>query len=133
MRMRKKPNLIPRMERCARVLIPTDTAPERRGHWRELMPQASALHLELGCGKGRFTAETAAAQAEANTVDRSVPDRIPTQEDALTEAELEERAALRTEYIREFRASMTGILDNTVIVRPDGTREQVKDKNTKRS
>ena len=36
--------------------------------------------------------------------------------------------ALRTEYIREFRASMTGILDNTVIVRPDGTREQVKDK-----
>ena len=51
----------------------------------------------------------------------------------LTEEELAERAALRTEYIREFRASMTGILDNTVIVRPDGTREQVKDKNTKRS
>ena len=46
----------------------------------------------------------------------------------LTEAELEERAALRTEYIREFRASMTGILDNTVIVRPDGTREQVVDR-----
>lgn len=46
----------------------------------------------------------------------------------LTEAELEERAALRTEYIREFRASMTGILDNTVIVRPDGTREQVSDR-----
>ena len=53
--------------------------------------------------------------------------------ETLTKAELEERAALRTEYIREFRASMTGILDNTVIVRPDGTREQVKDKNTKRS
>ena len=29
----------------------------------------------------------------------------------LTEAELAERAELRTEYIREFRASMTGILD----------------------
>ena len=50
--------------------------------------------------------------------------------EALTEDELAERAALRTEYIREFRASMTGILDNTVIVRPDGTREQVRDKNT---
>jgi len=50
--------------------------------------------------------------------------------EALTEEELAERAALRTEYIREFRASMTGILDNTVIVRPDGTREQVRDKNT---
>ena len=46
----------------------------------------------------------------------------------LTPTELEERAALRTEYIREFRASMTGILDNTVIVRPDGTREQVSDR-----
>ena len=46
----------------------------------------------------------------------------------LTPTELEERAALRTEYIREFRASMTGILDNTVIVRPDGTREQVSNR-----
>ena len=46
----------------------------------------------------------------------------------LTPEEQEERAALRTEYIREFRASMTGILDNTVIVRPDGTREQVSDR-----
>ena len=46
----------------------------------------------------------------------------------LTTEELAERAELRTEYIREFRASMTGILDNTVIVRPDGTREHVKDK-----
>lgn len=58
MRMRKKPNLIPRMERCARVWI---TDPEKyQGHWRELMPEAKALHVELGCGKGRFTAETAA-------------------------------------------------------------------------
>ena len=49
----------------------------------------------------------------------------------LTPEEQEERAALRTEYIREFRASMTGILDNTVIVRPDGTREQVSDRGQK--
>ena len=51
--------------------------------------------------------------------------------EVLTPEELEERAALRTEYIREFRASMTGILDNTVIVRPDGTREQVSDRGQK--
>ncbi len=50
----------------------------------------------------------------------------------LTEAELAERAALRTEYLREFRASMTGILDNTVIVREDGTRESVKDRRTEK-
>ena len=48
--------------------------------------------------------------------------------ETLTPEELKERAALRTEYIREFRASMTGILDHTVIVRPDGTREQVSDR-----
>ena len=48
--------------------------------------------------------------------------------EVLTPEEQQERAALRTEYIREFRASMTGILDNTVIVRPDGTREQVSDR-----
>ena len=58
MRMRKKPNLVPRMERCARVLIKDPES--HRGHWKELMPEAKAVHIELGCGKGRFTAETAA-------------------------------------------------------------------------
>ena len=62
MRMRKKPNLIPRMERCAAVLIRDPE--ERRGRWRELMPRAAQLRLELGCGKGRFTAETAAAEPD---------------------------------------------------------------------
>ena len=61
MRMRKKPNLLPRMERCGRLLIDTSEKPFAcRGHWRELMPNARGLHLELGCGKGRFTVETAA-------------------------------------------------------------------------
>lgn len=58
MRMRKKPNLIPRMERCAACQVRDPEA--RRGHWRDLMPEAKELRLELGCGKGRFTAETAA-------------------------------------------------------------------------
>ena len=57
MRMRSKPNLVPRMERCARVLI--SNPEERRGRWRELMPEAETVWLELGCGKGRFTAEMA--------------------------------------------------------------------------
>ncbi len=61
--MRKKPNLLPRMERCAPVLL-TPPLRERRGRWRELMPQARQLHLELGCGKGRFTVETAAAHPD---------------------------------------------------------------------
>lgn len=62
MRMRKKPNLIPRMERCAEYLI---TDPEAwRGRWREKLSPNCALRLELGCGKGRFTCETAAAEPE---------------------------------------------------------------------
>ena len=62
MRMRKKKNLVPRMERCGDFLIrdPYD----RAGHWRELMPEARELRLELGCGKGRFTAGTAAAEPD---------------------------------------------------------------------
>lgn len=58
MRMRKKKNLIPRMERCAPVHVSDGFA--LRGRWRQaLMPQARELRLELGCGKGRFTVETA--------------------------------------------------------------------------
>lgn len=58
MRMRKKPNLVPRMERCAATMI---TEPEAlRGRWLEQFPGHQALQLELGCGKGRFTADTAA-------------------------------------------------------------------------
>lgn len=57
MRMRKKPNLIPRLERAGSVMI---QQPESfRGRWHELFPKYEHIHLELGCGKGRFTAGTA--------------------------------------------------------------------------
>ena len=62
MRMRKKPNLIPRMERCEACLI--RDAETHCGRWRELKPDAAQLRLELGCGKGRFTAGTAAAEPD---------------------------------------------------------------------
>ena len=57
MRMRKRNNLEPRMEAAAAVWI---REPEQyKGRWRELMPGAKELHLEIGCGKGKFTVETA--------------------------------------------------------------------------
>ena len=62
MRMRKKKNLIPRMERCGDRLIREPQS--LRGKWRDLMPEARELRLELGCGKGRFTAGTAAAERD---------------------------------------------------------------------
>ncbi|MBO4979890.1 MAG: DUF896 domain-containing protein [Clostridia bacterium] len=46
----------------------------------------------------------------------------------LTPEELEEQAALRQEYLAEIRASLGATLGNTVIERPDGTREQLKKK-----
>ena len=49
----------------------------------------------------------------------------------LTETEAAEQAALRAEYLAEFRARMRGTLDSTVIERPDGSRERVEDRKKK--
>ena len=62
MRMRKKPNLGPRMERCTPVWIQEPAL--LRGSWRSLMPQARQLRIEVGCGKGKFTVETAQAEPD---------------------------------------------------------------------
>ena len=59
MRMRKMKNLQPRMEKCAQLRIAEPQA--KKGAWRELMPGCTALWVEVGCGKGKFTAETAQA------------------------------------------------------------------------
>lgn len=47
-------------------------------------------------------------------------------EEGLTEEEKAEQAALRAEYIAEFRASFANQLEHTVIQRPDGTKEKLK-------
>lgn len=62
MRMRKRPNLEPRMERCSGLLV--DRPEELRGRWKAagkkiMGREAEKLYLELGCGKGRFTVDTA--------------------------------------------------------------------------
>ncbi len=62
MRMRKRPNLEKRLEKCTELII--DDPAAFRGRWLAAFPGCSRLHIELGCGKGRFTAETAAAEPE---------------------------------------------------------------------
>ena len=59
MRMRKMKNLEPRMERCADVRIAEPAS--LKGNWRSLKMDATQLWVEVGCGKGKFTAETAEA------------------------------------------------------------------------
>lgn len=62
MRMRKRNNLEPRMEACSAIWIRDPEA--HRGSWRELLPEAKELRVEIGCGKGKFTVEAAAAEPE---------------------------------------------------------------------
>ena len=49
-------------------------------------------------------------------------------ESALTEAELQERDALRKEYIAAWRESTIAVLENTVIQTPDGKRHKLQKK-----
>lgn len=49
-------------------------------------------------------------------------------EEGLTEEELAERDKLRRIYIDSVKANLVGQLENTYIVRPDGTREKVQKK-----
>ena len=49
--------------------------------------------------------------------------------EGLTEAELAEQAALRAQYITEWRENTRVMLDGIVIQRPDGTTEPLKRKN----
>lgn len=64
MRMRKKKNLGPRLERCAPVLVAEPVL--HRGAWREMFGNGNPLHLEIGCGKGRFALEMARRYPEVN-------------------------------------------------------------------
>ena len=64
MRMRKKAHLEERWAKQQPRLI--DCPAAHKGCWRELAPECEAVWLELGCGKGRFTAQT--AQAHPNVL-----------------------------------------------------------------
>ncbi|MCL2425664.1 MAG: tRNA (guanosine(46)-N7)-methyltransferase TrmB [Oscillospiraceae bacterium] len=60
--MRRKPNLTSRTEKCAHLLI--EDPKTLRGRWLDEYNAHSEfcvneLHVELGCGKGQFTVETA--------------------------------------------------------------------------
>ncbi len=62
MRMRKMKNLEPRTAACGNLRV---TQPESlKGNWHSRMPQAKEIWLEVGCGKGKFTAETAQANPD---------------------------------------------------------------------
>ena len=48
-----------------------------RGNWRSLMPGCRELRVEVGCGKGKFTVETAAAEPDVLLIAiERVPDAL---------------------------------------------------------
>ena len=54
------------------------------------------------------------------------------QAEGLTEAEKEEQAGLRKEYIASIRANLRGQLNNIDIINPDGSIENLGDKYAKK-
>lgn len=107
MRMRKKKNLVPRMEKCAPVHVRDGFA--LKGRWREtLMPGAAETRLELGCGKGRFTVETARQNPDILFIAiEKVPDALVTAMERAMALELKNvffvvgDAALAPDYFAE--------------------------------
>ena len=62
MRMRRKKNLNQRIERASSVLVKEPQA--NKGCWRRTLPGCREVFIELGCGRGKFTAETAQAMPD---------------------------------------------------------------------
>ena len=66
MRMRKKKNLDVRFAACADVMA--FGPKEKRGRWRALFGNDHPLHLEIGCGKGRFAIGMAEQHPDVNFI-----------------------------------------------------------------
>lgn len=63
------------MAACESVWIHDPEA--RHGHWRALMPDCRELRVEVGCGKGKFTVETAQAEPDVLLIAiERVPDAL---------------------------------------------------------
>lgn len=63
MRIRRKPWAQPELAACPFCI---DAPMGCRGHWAEQFPKRQPLHLELGCGKGIFTALKAYQNQDIN-------------------------------------------------------------------
>lgn len=77
MRMRKKKNLKPRLEKCGKMLFEYHTnepAYNAEGDKSELLNyerifgNSNAVHLEIGCGKGQFICESAQRNPQINFI-----------------------------------------------------------------
>ncbi len=66
MRMRRKKHREERLLECSDILI--DNILDYKNDLRSIFPSDAPLHLEIGCGKGKFVTETAMNNPEINFV-----------------------------------------------------------------
>lgn len=99
MRMRKRHNLQPRMERCAEYLISEPRS--QKGAWRK---PGRPLLLEIGCGKGSFTCALAQREQDSDVV---AIEKVP---DAMLLA-MERAKALGLENVRFLDFDAAGLLE----------------------
>ncbi len=65
---------------------------------------------------------------DKNKIDRINALAKASKERDLTKAEIEEQTELRNEFRRSVVANLSGQLDRTVIINPDGSRSEIKKK-----
>lgn len=65
MRMRNKPWARPELEACSYFI---GEPSEMKGKWLERFPKQQPVHIELGCGKGVFAAESGTANPGINYI-----------------------------------------------------------------
>lgn len=66
MRMKKKKNIDKRIANCEDVMIFNPT--EYKGNWHEYFDNQNDIHIEIGCGKGRFILEHARRNPNVNFI-----------------------------------------------------------------
>lgn len=73
MRLRKKWWARPELEASSKVIIrPT----EKKGRWKEEFKNDNEIHLELGCGRGKFVTELALKNPDKNYIAVDLKDEV---------------------------------------------------------
>ena len=66
MRVRKKKNVNERIEKCGKYFL--ENPCDFKGKWKSVFGNENPVHLEIGCGKGRFVTEMAKAHPDINFI-----------------------------------------------------------------
>lgn len=93
MRIRKKKNCGVRMEACSEYWVKNPI--EAKGKWNEIFGNNNPVHLEIGCGKGRFITDMAQKHPDVNYV------AMDLFEDVVVMA-MEKSKAKKTDNVRFF-------------------------------